>query len=214
MLLLGWYLVRLLRGRRSGSPVFLSPSSVPRLKFVAAPTHTKCWLGLQCRPATLPALIPTISVCAPPPHRSLVVIRPSVRHYLGSLAGQRRGWKFDLRMLYIAAMLHYTGLTPQYGSKPETKFGNVKADALADKVPHFRRINVCSVNRGSQWKARHTCQVSCVDTLTPTVGQTTPDRGHGSIHDANAGLTGVKDGTSFASARQGEKEWKNARSHV
>src|ERR1700730_7481264 len=36
--------------------------------------------------------------------------------------------------------------------KPETTFGNVKADVLADKDPKFQRINFCSVIRGSQWK--------------------------------------------------------------
>jgi HD superfamily phosphodiesterase len=36
--------------------------------------------------------------------------------------------------------------------KPETTFGNVKADVLADKDPMFQRTNFCSVIRGSQWK--------------------------------------------------------------
>jgi HD superfamily phosphodiesterase len=36
--------------------------------------------------------------------------------------------------------------------KPETTFGNVNADVLADKDPHFRRVNFCSVIRGSAWK--------------------------------------------------------------
>jgi hypothetical protein len=35
--------------------------------------------------------------------------------------------------------------------KPETTFGNVKADVLADKDRKFQRINFCSVIRGSQW---------------------------------------------------------------
>jgi hypothetical protein len=35
--------------------------------------------------------------------------------------------------------------------KPETTFGNVKADVLADKDPSFRRGNFCSVIRGSAW---------------------------------------------------------------
>lgn len=35
--------------------------------------------------------------------------------------------------------------------KPETTFGNVKADVLADKVPGFVRGNFCSVIRGSAW---------------------------------------------------------------
>jgi hypothetical protein len=35
--------------------------------------------------------------------------------------------------------------------KPQTTFGNVKADVLADKDPKFRRGNFCSVIRGSAW---------------------------------------------------------------
>jgi hypothetical protein len=35
--------------------------------------------------------------------------------------------------------------------KPETTFGNVKADVLADKDPHFHRGNFCSVIRKSRW---------------------------------------------------------------
>ena len=38
-------------------------------------------------------------------------------------------------------------------AKPETTFGNVKADVLADKDPAFVRGNFCSVIRGSRWKA-------------------------------------------------------------
>ncbi|MDB5367974.1 MAG: metal dependent phosphohydrolase [Rhodospirillales bacterium] len=36
--------------------------------------------------------------------------------------------------------------------KPDTTFGNVKADVLADKDPHFHRGNFCSVIRGSAWR--------------------------------------------------------------
>jgi hypothetical protein len=174
-------------------------------------------------------------------------------YYFGSLAGKRRGLKFDPELLYIGAMFHDMGLTGQYSSKsdrfevdgancaraflrqhniaqreidtvwtaialhttpgipqymhpvvalltngvemdvlgiaypefsdadrdaivasypraanfkediiqafydgikhkPETTFGNVKADVLADKDPKFQRVNFCSVIRGSQWK--------------------------------------------------------------
>lgn len=38
-------------------------------------------------------------------------------------------------------------------NKPDTTFGNVKADVLADKDPSFVRGNFCSVIRASQWKA-------------------------------------------------------------
>lgn len=36
--------------------------------------------------------------------------------------------------------------------KPDTTFGNVKADVLADKDPKFRRGNFCSVIRNSAWR--------------------------------------------------------------
>jgi hypothetical protein len=36
--------------------------------------------------------------------------------------------------------------------KPHTTFGNVKADVLADKDPHFTPTNFCSVIRGSAWR--------------------------------------------------------------
>jgi len=35
--------------------------------------------------------------------------------------------------------------------KPETTFGNVKADVIADKQPHFHRGNSCSIIRTSAW---------------------------------------------------------------
>jgi hypothetical protein len=36
--------------------------------------------------------------------------------------------------------------------KPQTTFGNVKADVLADKDPNFRRGNFCAVIRESAWR--------------------------------------------------------------
>jgi hypothetical protein len=36
--------------------------------------------------------------------------------------------------------------------KPGTTFGNVKADVIADKEPHFHRDNFCSVIRNSAWR--------------------------------------------------------------
>lgn len=35
--------------------------------------------------------------------------------------------------------------------KPQSTFGNVKADVIADKEPHFHRGNFCSVIRCSAW---------------------------------------------------------------
>ena len=37
-------------------------------------------------------------------------------YYFGSLAGKRRGLKFDPELLYIGAMFHDMGLTPQFSS--------------------------------------------------------------------------------------------------
>lgn len=37
--------------------------------------------------------------------------------------------------------------------KPDTTFGNVKADVIADKEPHVHRSNFCSVIRQSAWRA-------------------------------------------------------------
>jgi len=174
-------------------------------------------------------------------------------YYFGSLAGKRLGLKFDPELLYLGAMFHDMGLTPEHGSKtdrfevdgantaraflrehhipdqeieivwtaialhttpgipqymhpvvalltagvemdvlgigysdfseadrkavvqayqrtehfkediiqafysgikhkPETTFGNVKADVLADKDPSFQRINFCRVIRDSAWR--------------------------------------------------------------
>ena len=36
--------------------------------------------------------------------------------------------------------------------KPDTTFGNVKADVIADKEPRFQRGNFCAVIRGSAWR--------------------------------------------------------------
>lgn len=36
--------------------------------------------------------------------------------------------------------------------RPDTTFGNVKADVIADKEPHFHRGNFCSVIRQSAWR--------------------------------------------------------------
>ncbi len=36
--------------------------------------------------------------------------------------------------------------------KPQTTFGNVKADVIADKEPTFRPSNFCQVIRNSCWE--------------------------------------------------------------
>ncbi len=40
-------------------------------------------------------------------------------YYFGSLAGKRRGLKFDSELLYVGAMFHDMGLTPKYSSKAD-----------------------------------------------------------------------------------------------
>src|SRR5258707_12551351 len=40
-------------------------------------------------------------------------------YYFGSLAGKRRGLKFDPELLYINAMFHDMGLTPRYSSQSD-----------------------------------------------------------------------------------------------
>ena len=62
----------------------------------------------------------------------------------------------DIDLVWAAIALHTTPGKAFYNGikhKPETTFGNVKADVLADKDPHFVRGNFCSVIRGSSWKS-------------------------------------------------------------
>jgi hypothetical protein len=45
--------------------------------------------------------------------------------------------------------------------KPETTFGNVKADVLESKDPSFKRGNFCSVILNSKWKQFHRPSCGC-----------------------------------------------------
>ncbi len=51
--------------------------------------------------------------------------------------------------------------------KPETTFGNVKADVLADKDPSFRPENFCRMIRASAWPG-------CAPRASPRFGHTSP----------------------------------------
>ena len=51
------------------------------------------------------------------------------------------GFKEDIIQAFYDGIRH----------KPGTTFGNVKADVIADKEPHFHRGNFCAVIRGSHW---------------------------------------------------------------
>lgn len=66
-------------------------------------------------------------------------VREAVVH-----AYPRTGWfKEDIIQAFYDGIRH----------KPDTTFGNVKADIIADKEPHFHRGNFCEVIRKSQWTA-------------------------------------------------------------
>jgi hypothetical protein len=54
---------------------------------------------------------------------------------------RRANFKEDILQAFYDGIKH----------KPETAFGNVKADVLADKEPGFHRGNFCSVIRHSSW---------------------------------------------------------------
>jgi HD domain len=55
---------------------------------------------------------------------------------------RRANFKEDILQAFYDGIRH----------KPETTFGNVKADVLADKDSGFRRGNFCSVIRNSSWR--------------------------------------------------------------
>jgi hypothetical protein len=55
---------------------------------------------------------------------------------------RRANFKEDILQAFYDGIRH----------KPETTFGNVKADVLADKDPHFQRGDFCSVIRNSFWR--------------------------------------------------------------
>ena len=58
-----------------------------------------------------------------------------------SKSARSRRFKEDIIQAFYDGIRH----------KPQTTFGNVKADVLADKDPHFTRSNFCSVIRRSAW---------------------------------------------------------------
>src|SRR6202795_422906 len=55
---------------------------------------------------------------------------------------RRANFKEDILQAFYDGIKH----------KPETTFGNVKADVLADKDTHFQRGDFCSVIRNSCWR--------------------------------------------------------------
>jgi hypothetical protein len=57
----------------------------------------------------------------------------------GACASARRAFQEDINQAFYDGIRH----------KPDTTFGNVRADVLADEDPHFTHGNFCSIIRGS-----------------------------------------------------------------
>jgi hypothetical protein len=99
-------------------------------------------------------------------------------YWWGSLQGRNRDLSYDPELLYIGAMFHDLGLNEEHrGSgrrfevdsagqahrqilraftegiapRPETTFGNVKADVLERFVPGYQRGNFVDVIESSDW---------------------------------------------------------------
>lgn len=65
----------------------------------------------------------------------------SERHAVTSAFPRTARFKEDIIQAFYDGIKH----------KPASTFGNVKADVIADKEPHFHRGNFCSVIRCSHW---------------------------------------------------------------
>ena len=66
-------------------------------------------------------------------------------YYFGSLAGKRRGLKFDPELLYMGAIFHDMGLTPQYSSKAdrfEVDGANTARDFLRERNISPQEIDI------------------------------------------------------------------------
>lgn len=63
------------------------------------------------------------------------------RNAVVSTFPRTRNFKEDIIQAFYDGIKH----------KPDTTFGNVKADVIADKDPHFHRGNFCNVIRCSHW---------------------------------------------------------------
>jgi hypothetical protein len=59
---------------------------------------------------------------------------------------------YPTKKLYVRFRIGYSigiKLWLSSAKRPETTLGNVNADVLADKGPHFTRVNFCGAIRGS-----------------------------------------------------------------
>jgi hypothetical protein len=70
-------------------------------------------------------------------------------YYFGSLAGKRRGLRFDPELLYIAAMFHDMGLTPRYSSKSD----RFEVDSANAARRFLRQHNISQPEIDTVWTA-------------------------------------------------------------
>src|SRR5271154_6225262 len=70
-------------------------------------------------------------------------------YYFGSLAGKRRGLKFDPELLYIGAMFHDMGLVPRHSSKSD----RFEVDGANAARAFLRRHNISPQEIDTVWIA-------------------------------------------------------------
>src|SRR5580765_3496462 len=81
---------------------------------------------------------------------SVLLFNHSTRvYYFGSLAGKRRALKFDPELLYIGAMVHDMGLTPQYNSKSD----RFEVDGANSARAFLRQHNISQQEIDTVWTA-------------------------------------------------------------
>jgi HD superfamily phosphodiesterase len=81
---------------------------------------------------------------------SPLLFNHSIRaYYFGSLAGRRRGLKFDPELLYVGAIFHDMGLTPQYSSKTD----RFEVDGADSARAFLRRHNISRHEIDTVWTA-------------------------------------------------------------
>jgi len=70
-------------------------------------------------------------------------------YYFGSLAGKRRGLKFDPELLYISAVFHDTGLTARYSSKSD----RFEVDGANSARAFLRQHDIAQQDIDTVWTA-------------------------------------------------------------
>ena len=70
-------------------------------------------------------------------------------YYFGSLAGKKRGLKFDPELLYVGAMFHDMGLTPRYASKTD----RFEVDGANSARAFLRQHNISEQEIDVVWTA-------------------------------------------------------------